>query len=112
MRPYLLLKSKIQSTGEIYFNKDILKDAKKDIVVTGLCSKEMSERLRKAEVKNIKEISNIKDAVKYILYWYVKDIFGYSINHDVSDDVNKYIFNNLKYNEDGTIWSNKRNIVK
>ena len=27
MRPYLLLKSKIQSTGEMYFNKDILKDA-------------------------------------------------------------------------------------
>lgn len=53
-----------------------------------------------------------KDAVKYILYWYIKDIFGYSISHDVSDDVNKYIFNNLKYNEDGTIWSNKRNIVK
>ena len=43
-----------------------LKDAKKDIVVTGLCSKEMRERLEKAEVKNIKEISNIKEAVKHI----------------------------------------------
>lgn len=53
-----------------------------------------------------------KDAVKYILYWYVKDIFGYSVSHDVADDVSKYIFNNLKYNEDGTLWSNKRNIIK
>ena len=43
-----------------------LENAKKDIIVTGLCSKEMTERLKDAGVKHIKEIPNIKDAIKHI----------------------------------------------
>lgn len=38
----------------------------KEIVVTGLCCNDMSERLKKAGVKNVKTISNIKNAVKYV----------------------------------------------
>ena len=38
----------------------------KEIVVTGLSSDDMSERLKKAGVKNVKTISNIKNAVKYV----------------------------------------------
>ena len=44
-----------------------LKDTKKDIIVTGLCYKEMAERLKKAGVKHIKEISHIKYEVKHIM---------------------------------------------
>lgn len=38
----------------------------KEIIITGLCAKEMNERLIKAGVKNIKVIPNIKEAVKYL----------------------------------------------
>ena len=43
-----------------------LAGANKEIVVTGLASESMSERLKKAGVKNIKTIPDIKKAVEYI----------------------------------------------
>lgn len=43
-----------------------LKNAEKEIVVAGMCADEMNARLEKAGISNIKKISDIKEAVKYV----------------------------------------------
>jgi UDP-N-acetylmuramyl tripeptide synthase len=43
-----------------------LRSARREIVVTGLCSKEMVERLEKAEIRDVKVIPDINKAVEYI----------------------------------------------
>ena len=47
-------------------NFEKLAEINKEIIVTGLCAKEMEERLIKAGVKNIRLIAEIKQAVKYL----------------------------------------------
>lgn len=47
-------------------NFDTLSKSKKEIILTGLCAKEMSERLEKAGIKNLKIIPEIANAVEYI----------------------------------------------
>ncbi|MCQ2754213.1 MAG: DUF1727 domain-containing protein, partial [bacterium] len=45
---------------------EILRGAKKEIVVSGVRAKEMAERLEKAGCKNYKIVNDVKDAVAYI----------------------------------------------
>lgn len=47
-------------------NFEILAGNNKEVVVTGLCTNEVAERLKKAGVKNIKTISSIAEAIEYI----------------------------------------------
>ncbi|MBO5738356.1 DUF1727 domain-containing protein [bacterium] len=47
-------------------NFEILSNTNKEIIVTGLCADSVADRLKKANVKNIKTISDIKKAVEYI----------------------------------------------
>lgn len=47
-------------------NFEILAGVTKEVVVTGLCAEEVKQRLIKAGVRNIKSISEINSAVKYV----------------------------------------------
>lgn len=47
-------------------NFEILSASNKEIVVTGICAKDMAERLQNAGVKNIKIIPEINKSIKYI----------------------------------------------
>ena len=47
-------------------NFEKLSGSNKEIIVTGLCYKEVEERLKKAGVNNIKPISEISEAIKYL----------------------------------------------
>jgi UDP-N-acetylmuramyl tripeptide synthase len=47
-------------------NFEILTNTNKEIIVTGICADSVADRLKKANVKNIKTIYDIKKAVEYI----------------------------------------------
>ena len=47
-------------------NFEILSKTNKELVVTGICVNEISERLKKAGIKNIKVIPKINEAIEYV----------------------------------------------